>query len=92
MKLKYTMEPIVVSSTFALSIVKAILRSMNFQFDKKTKYDPNHVMCQRKASFKICNYEHQEDEVLEAKAKHSYTKQDAVKTNNGQRKDKESEA
>ena len=64
MKFKYTMGPFVVSSTSSLSIVQAILRSMNFQFDKKTKYDPKHVISQRKESFKIGNYEHQEDEEL----------------------------
>ena len=64
MKFKYTMEPFVVSSTSALSIFQAILRSMIFQLDKKTKYDPKHVISQRKASCKIGTYEHQEDEEL----------------------------
>ena len=43
---------------------------MNFQFDKKTKYDPNHAISERKAVLKIGAYEHQEDEELEAKANH----------------------
>ena len=46
MKFKYTMDPFVMSSTSSLSIVQTILRSMNFEFDKKTKYDPKHVISQ----------------------------------------------
>lgn len=72
MKFKYTMEPFVTSSTFVLSIVQAILRSMNFQLDKKSKYDPKHVISQRKPRCKIGSYEHQEDEELAAKANHRY--------------------
>ena len=56
---------------------------MNFQFDKKTKYGPNHVISQRKAVWKSGAYERQEDEELAAKANHSYTKQDAEKNNSG---------
>jgi hypothetical protein len=52
------MEPFVVSSTYALSIVQAILRSMNFQLDRKIKYDPKYVKSQRKESYKIGTYEH----------------------------------
>ena len=72
MKFKNTIEPFVVSSTSDLSIVQTILRSMDFQLDKKTKYDPKHVTFERKACCKISNYEHQEDEELAAKANHSY--------------------
>ena len=68
MKFRYT----IVSSTSVVTIVQNILRSMNFQFDKKTKYDPKHVISQRKAILKIGAYEHQEDEELEAKSNHSY--------------------
>ena len=42
MKFRYTIEPFVVSSTSAVIVVENILRSMNFQFDKKTKYDRKH--------------------------------------------------
>ena len=65
---------------------------MNFQFDKKTKYGPNHVISQRKAVWKSGAYERQEDEELAAKANHSYTKQDAEMTNDGEGDDKELEA
>ena len=85
------MEPFVVSYTSTLSIVQAILRSMNFQLDKKTKYDPKNVISQRKESCKLGTYEHQEDEELEAKANHNYIEQFAEKTNSEQRKDKELE-
>ena len=61
MKFRYTIEPFVVSSTSVVTIVQNILRSMNFQFDKKTKYDPKHVISQRKEVLKIGAYEHQED-------------------------------
>ena len=90
MKFRYTIEPFVVNSTSAITIVQNILRSMNFQFDKKTKYDPKHVISQRKAFFKIGAYEHQEDEELEAKANHSYTEQDAKMSISGKGEDKES--
>jgi hypothetical protein len=73
MKFRYTMEPFVVSSTSAITIVQNILRSMNFQFDKKTKYDPKQVISQRKEVWKIGAYEHHKDEELVAKASHSYT-------------------
>lgn len=73
MKFKYMMEPFVVISTSSLLIVQAILRSLNFQLDKKTKYDPKHVISQRKAYYKIGNYEYQEDEELATKANHNYT-------------------
>ena len=72
MKFKYTMELFVVNSTYALSIVQAILKSMNFQLDKKTKYDPKHVISQRKASCKIGTYKHKDDGELEAKDNHIY--------------------
>jgi len=74
MKFRYTIEPFVVSSTSVVTIVQNILRSMNFQFDKKTKYDPKHVISQRKVVLKIGAYEHQEDEEFAAKANQSYTK------------------
>ena len=58
MKFRYTIEPFIVSSTFAITIVQNTLRSVNFQFDKKTKYGPKHVISQRKAFLKIGAYEH----------------------------------
>lgn len=73
MKFKYTMEPFVVNSTFALLIIQGILRNMNFQLDRKIKYDPKHVISQRKASCKIGTYDHQDDEELEEKDNQKYT-------------------
>ena len=35
MKFRYTIEPFVVNSTAALSIIQDIMKSMNFQLDKK---------------------------------------------------------
>jgi hypothetical protein len=90
MKFRYMIEPFVVISTSAITVVQNILRSMNFQFDKKTKYDPKHVISQRKAILKIGAYEHQEDGELEVKANHSHTKKDAEMSSNGQGEDKES--
>ena len=91
MKFRYTIEPFVVSSTSVVTIVQNILRSMNFQFDKKTKYDPKHVISQRKVVLKIGAYEHQEDEEFAAKANQSYTKQDIDISSSGQGEDKKSE-
>ena len=91
MKFKYTMEPFLVNSTSALPIIQAILRSMNFQLDMKIKYDPKHVIYQRKTSYKIGTYEHQDDEELTTKDNRDYTKQVGEQANSEQRKDKESE-
>ena len=74
MKFKYRIEPFVVSSTSAIIVVQSILRSMNFHFDKKAKYDPKHIISQRKVASRLGKYEHQEDEELVAKANHNYIK------------------
>lgn len=88
MKFKYTIEPFVVNSTAALTVVQYILKSMNFQADKKAKYDSKHIIYQRKLASRLGTYEHIEDEELEAKANHSYTRQDVEMSNNGQEEDK----
>ena len=92
MKFKYTIEPFVVSSTSVVTVVQSILRSMNMQFDKKAKYDPKHIISQRKVASRLGTYEHQEDEELAAKANHSYTEKDAEMSNSGQEEDKGLEA
>ena len=92
MKFRYTIKPFVVISIYVVTIVQNILRSMKFQSDKKTKYDPKHAISQRKAVWKIGAYEHQEDEELAANANHSYTEHDAEMTSSRQEEDKESEA
>ena len=58
MKFKYTIEPFVVNSTIALTIAQSILKSMNFQVDKKAKYDPKHIISQRKLASRLGTYEH----------------------------------
>ena len=63
---------------------------MNFQYDKNTKYDPKHVISQRKAVLKIGAYKHKEDEELAAKANHIYTEKDTEMSSSGQGEDKES--
>ena len=46
---------------------------MNFQSDKKAKYDPKHIISERKLASRLATYEHIEDEELAAKTNHSYT-------------------
>ena len=65
---------------------------MNFQFDKKAKYDLKHVISQRKSVLKISAYEHQEDEELAAKANNNYIEQDVEMSSSGQEEDKQSKA
>ena len=48
MNFKYIIEPFVVNSTTTLIVVQSVLKSMNFQVDKKAKYDPKHIICERK--------------------------------------------
>ena len=72
MKFKYTMEPFVVNTTFSLLIIQNIIKSMNFQLDKKLKYDPKHIISQRKIDSRMGTYEHKEDEALTLMANKSY--------------------
>ena len=44
MKFIYTIEPFVVNSTVSLPIIQKIIKSMNFQLDKKLNDDPKHVI------------------------------------------------
>ena len=44
MKFKYTIEAFVVNSIVVLIVGKSILKSMNFQVDKKMKYDAKHII------------------------------------------------
>ena len=61
---------------------------MNFQSDKKDKYDPKHIISQRKLASRLGTYDHIEDEELAAKANHSYTEHDAEMSSSGQKEDK----
>ena len=80
MKFKYTMEPFVVNTTSALPSIQNIMKSMNFQLDKKLKYDPKHVISQRKTNSRPGTYEHKEGEVLELMANKSYIEHDVNMT------------
>ena len=71
-----------VNSTTTLAIVQNILKSMNFQVDKKLNYDPKHIISQRKIASRIGTYEHVEDEVLALIANHSYIEQDVDMSSN----------
>lgn len=88
MKFRYTIEPFVVNSTASLSIIKDIMKSMNFQLDKKLNYDPKHVISQRKTIARLGTYEHQEDQALAIMDNHSYIEQDVNMSNNDQEEDK----
>ena len=41
---KFTLEPFVVESVYAVSIIDQIMESMNFQIDKSLRYDPKKVI------------------------------------------------
>ena len=88
MKFKYTIDPFVVNSTVALTVVQSILKSMNFQVDKSFKYDPKHIISQRKLASRLGTYEHTKDEELAIKANHSYIGHDVEMSSNGQEEDK----
>ena len=83
MKFRYTIDPFVVISTSIVTVVQSILRSMNFQSNKKAKYDPKHIISQRKVASRLGTYEHQEDEELVVKTNQSYTEQDAEMFSSG---------
>jgi len=86
MNFKYTIEPFVVNSTFVVTFFQSILKSMNFQSDKKVKYDPKHIISQRKLAPRLGTCENIED--VEAKANHSYTGRDAEMSSSGKKEDK----
>ena len=48
MKFNYTLEPFVVKSVSAISVIGYILRSMSLENDKSLRYDPNRVIHQRR--------------------------------------------
>lgn len=87
-KFKYTIEPFVVNSTAALSVIQNIMKNMNFQLDKKINYDPKHVISQRKTNSKLGTYEHVENEVLALIANHNYIEQDVNMSSNDQEEEK----
>ena len=92
MKFKYTIEPFVVNSNVSLIVVENVLKSMNFQVDKKAEYDPKHIISQRKVASRLVTYEHTKDEELALKANHSYIGEDVEMSSNRKKEDKGSEA
>jgi len=74
------MDPFVVNTTFALPIIQNIIKSMDFQLDKKLKYDPKHVISQRKETSRLGTYEHKEDEALAHMASKIYIEHDVNMT------------
>ena len=46
MKFNFTLEPFVVKSAYAITVVDQIFRSMNFETDKALRYDPKRVIHQ----------------------------------------------
>ena len=68
MKFKFTLEPFVVKSAYAITVVDQILRSMNFETDKALKYDPKRVIHQRILDMNLKGYDVDRDEVLVALA------------------------
>ena len=79
------------NSTSALPIIQDILKSMKFELDRKVNYDPKKVISERKASYRIGSFEHQNDEELAAKANVEYTEQNLEEYNSEKRKEKEPE-
>ena len=61
---------------------------MNFQLDKKLKYDPKHVISQRKTTSRLGTYEHKKDEVLALMANKSYIEHDVDMTRDEEEVDK----
>ena len=88
MKFKYTIEPFVVNSTAALSIIQNIMKSMNFHLDKKLNYDTKNIISQRKIDSRLGTYDHVENEVLALMANHNYIEQDVDMSSNDQNEDK----
>ena len=91
MKFRYIIEPFVVNSTAALYIIQDIMKSMNFQLDKKLNYDPKHVISHRKTTTRLGTCEHQEDQALAIMANHSYIEHDISMSNIDQEEDKGSQ-
>ena len=68
MKFNFTLEPFVVRSIYAITVVDQILKSMNFQIDRSLKYDPKKVVHQRRLDMNFKGYDAEQDEVLVALA------------------------
>lgn len=68
MKFNFTLEPFVVNSAYAITVVDQTLRSMNFEIDKALRYDPKKVFHQRKLDMNFEGYDADQDEVLVALA------------------------
>ena len=64
MKFNFTLEPFVLKSTYAITFIDQILRSMNFETDKSLRYDPKRVVHQRKLDVNLKGYDADQDELL----------------------------
>jgi hypothetical protein len=68
MKFNFTLEPFVVKSISAISVIDQIMKSMSFDTDKALRYDPSKVLHQRRLDVNLRGYEAKHDEVLAAVA------------------------
>lgn len=68
MKFNFTLEPFMVKSVSAISVIDQIMKCMSFDTDKALRYDPNRVLHQRRLDVNLSGYEVEHDEVLVALA------------------------
>ena len=68
LKFVFTLEPFVVKSILAATIIDQIMRSMSFDTDKALRYDPMGIMHQRRLEMNFKGYDVEHDEVLAALA------------------------
>lgn len=68
MKFNFTLEPFVVRSIYAITVLDQILKSMNFQIEKSLRYDPKKVNHQMRLDMNLKGYEAEHGEVLVALA------------------------
>ena len=64
-KIPSNIGPLVVKSKSTLSVVERLMKVMNFKEMKKIRYDPYHVISQRREQNKIIPFEYQEIEGLD---------------------------
>ena len=66
MKFNFNVESFVVKSTYAITVVDEILRSMNFETNKALRYDLKRVIHQRRLDMNLKGHDADQDEVLVA--------------------------
>ena len=62
MKFKLTLQPFVVESIHAITIIDQIMKSMNFQIYKSLRYNPKKVIHQKNLDVNLTGYEVEQDE------------------------------